>query len=172
MQASSNQPAFPLSKTLKVMTCVAAAMLVIELLFVPRMFGSPTGATTAVLLTSITAWLSGLLSVLPMVREQGKGPLAVVKVFFIGMGVRVLIAVVTIIIAIKGMKLPAGPVAAATMLMYLPLLFVETRMMVAYVKSLDTTGPSGLASETTSGSKPQATTTNDQTTAPCTEALA
>ncbi len=177
-------PVFPLGRTLGVMTLVAAVVLVLQLVFIPRVFGSPEGSIAAILFMGPLAWLSGMVSILPIVREQGKGPLAVFKVFLIGMGVRVLVAVVAIIIAIKALHLPEGPVAVSTMMMYLPLLFVETRTLSAYVRIMSQpgnqpgNGGDGQGSKenertnTTaiSDSKPQAA--EDAKSAPCTEALA
>lgn len=209
MQATSSiHHPFPLRRTLAVMSAMAVVVMAVEVVLVPWLFGWPDGGVMAVLLMAGLVWISGMLSVLPMAREQGRGPLAVVKVFFLGMGVRAIVAVVAIIIAVKKLQLPLGPTGVATMMMYLPLLFVETRMLANYVQKYDQlsknksgtggdgSGTSGSekngseknGSEKSSsgtelqekklevGAKPRAadrtSDMTDDTTAPCTEALA
>ncbi len=191
MQSNPIHHPFPLGRTMAVMSVVAAVALVIQIVLVPWLFGSPDGGVKAVALMGGLVWLSGLLSVLPMSREQGRGPLAVVKVFFLGMGVRAVVAVVAIIVAVKRLGLPLGPGGVATMMMYLPLLFVETRMLADYVRKYDALrsndpgrgGEGGGATfqgeQGEADAKPQAAQRSDDVnnndnnnTAPCTEALA
>lgn len=187
MQLNPIHHPFPLGRTIAVMSVVAVVVLLIQLALVPWLFGSPQGSIQAVLLMGALVWLSGVLSVLPMSREQGRGPLAVVKVFFLGMGVRAVVAVVAIIIAVKRLSLPLGPSGVATMMMYLPLLFVETRMLADYVRKYDALrskdsgqGKGEGTQVMMSDAKPQATQEQaaknsdsmNNNTAPCTEALA
>ena len=69
----------------------------------------------------------------------------------------------------------SGPVAVSLMMMYLALLFVETRIVVGYVKTLDSKSKGGgtgnAAGPTPQPSKPQAAQ-EDSSAAPCVEVLA
>jgi len=156
------------------MTAVAAVVLVVELFAVPAMFGKPAGAVEAVLLMGGVVWATGLISVLPVMRSRGKGPFAVVQAFFLGMGLRVIVALAVLAWAVKARGLPAGPVAVSLMMMYLALLFVETRIVVGYVKTLDSRskgGGTGTAAEAPKPAKPQAAK-EDSSSANCVEVLA
>ncbi|MEX2213322.1 MAG: hypothetical protein WD768_04300 [Phycisphaeraceae bacterium] len=168
-------PPFPLRRSMLIVTIIIAAMLALELWLVPKLFGYPTGGTQAVLLMVALVWVTGMISLLPVARSGAKGPLGVVKAFFIGMGVRVLAAVLMLAFAIKSLHLPPGPVAVSLMMTYLPVLFVETRLIVGYVKQVPVPpfgGTKAKADEegSTDAAKPQAA--QDNPNARCSEALA
>ena len=92
--------------------------------------------------------------------------------FFSGIGVRVIAAVLMLAYAIKGLLLPEGPLAVALMMTYLPVLFVETRLLIGYLKHVPTppTGGPTNGKKIESDAKPQSA--DDDNHAPCSEALA
>lgn len=185
MLPSPTQPGFPLGKTLALMTGTAALVMAAELLVIPMMFGKPPGAVQAVLLMGGVVWATGLLSVFPVMRsarraqQQGydaAAPFAVVRAFFMGMTLRVLVSLAMLAVAIKAMNLPPGPVAVALMMMYLPLLFVETRIVVGYVKRMDVKsdgdGNGSVAADARQMPGPHARHDQDSSSAPCLEVIA
>lgn len=134
-QASTSS--FPLVRTLLTMTAWAAVMAAVELWLVATLFPAAPGAKQAVLMMATVVWASGLLSVMPVWRAGGMGPLVIVRAFFKGSGLRILICLAAMVVAIKGYALPPGPVVVALMGTYLPVLFAETAIVVRYVKTRD-----------------------------------
>ncbi len=134
MTQTANQPAFPLAKAAIALTVMAVVVLALAYFVVPGLFGQPRGAELAVAIMVAVVWVSGLVSLIPMKKVVGQPALAVVKAFFLGMAVRVAAGVLMMVVAIKSMKLPAGPVAVSLMFAYGMFLFVETRLVTRFLR--------------------------------------
>ena len=161
MTQTANQPAFPLAKAAIALTVLAVIVLAVAYVVVPRLFGQPRGAELAVAIMVAVVWVSGLFSLIPMKKVAGRPALAVVKAFFLGMAVRVAAGVLMMVVAIKALHLPAGPVAVSLMGSYGVFLFLETRMVTRFLRDSaagrsTTTGTGNGTSAPKNEAKPQA----------------
>jgi len=134
---------FPAGRVLAWLSVVAVALVVALWLVLPLLFSDHAGARSAVLTIGLATWLSGLLSVLPVAgvsATRANDVMLYVKAYFLGAGLRILVCLAALVIAVKPMGLPAAPVVITLMVVYLPLLFIETAGVTRYIKSPD--GPS------------------------------
>jgi hypothetical protein len=125
---------FPFMKTLTVLSALALLLGAILYLVIPQLLKSPNDAQQGVGFMAIVVWFSSLISVLPLARGNYDGPIQLMKAYFIGAGLRVVVCLLALVVAIKMMNLSPIPLVATLFVMYLPLLFTETGLVVRHLK--------------------------------------
>ncbi len=99
---------------------------------------------------ALVVWLSGLLGVLPVSLLGRGGVMGVVRGWFIGTGLKLLVSITAGVILIKVWGYQLNPVMLTLALMYLAMLPVSMFFVLNYLRAKDNpnTGDSGLAMET------------------------
>lgn len=138
----SNPPlhTFPLTKALLVLTGVALASGVLALLVV-GMIDDTQPARRATLVMAGVSWVACVLGILPVAILGPLGVMPTIFAYFGGAAARVVMSLLAAIAAVQVARLPALPVAAALMTMYLPLLFVEVGFVGKYLWAKDFLAP-------------------------------
>ena len=116
-----------------VLTALAWGIGGLAVLIVPLLL-KEAGVWQGVALMAGTVWFTGLLSVLPVAALGPLGVMPAVKAYFIGAGVRVALCLIVLALALSAWKLPKAALVIGLMGVYLPILFVETTIVVNYVK--------------------------------------
>ena len=132
-----NDQAFPMIKILSLLSALALGLGAALMLIVPTLMDDPQRARLGVGLMAAVVWLSSLVSVLPVGRAYRLGPIPLIKAYFTGAAVRIIICLLALVAAIKMMDLHPVPVTVTLLIMYLPLLFAETYFVVAHLKKCD-----------------------------------
>lgn len=129
-----SQSAFPLRSSVFYLTALAAAITCI-LYFVVLAALEPSGdGAEAVLWTGIICWLAGLLGLLPVALAGSRAVMTIVRAYFTGAAIRMLLSLLAVLLFVKWMKFPTGPVVVTLLAVYLPMLYLETYLVVRHVK--------------------------------------
>ena len=131
------QSVFPLLSSVVYLTILAAVLICI-LHFVMRVALQPSaGSGEAVLWMGMICWVTGLLGLLPVALAGSRTVLSTVRAYFTGAVLRVLLSLLAVLLFVKGMGLPPAPVVVTLMVIYLPMLYLETFIVVRYIKGND-----------------------------------
>lgn len=136
MLNSGNKNIFPFAHTAAALSAVAVTISGLLLVALPR-FSDEPGVTTATALMATVVWCSGLIGAIPLATGKPRSVLAIVRAYFVGAAARILICLVALAVMRKMFDLPAAALVVTLMLLYLPMLFVETRIVVRYIKTTD-----------------------------------
>lgn len=137
MALESRQPAFPLLKAAFALTAMAAVLYAAAAFIIPAIFSHSQGALAGVSAMACVAWLSLLLSVVPVAAVGRFGVMPAVYAYFFGAAARFVIGLAALAVMVKVMNLPAGPVAVTLAWMYIPLLFLEAGLVGRYIWQKD-----------------------------------
>ncbi len=135
MSTSPVQPVFPVLSMLAWLTAAAGAMGAINALALPGVFGGRPGIAEGAMLTALVVVIAGVVGSFPLAKARTTAEFG--NAFFVGMGVRVALALAAAWVLIVLLKLPDVPVAVSLMLAYLPALFIETRFIIRHIAALD-----------------------------------
>ena len=128
---------FPLLSSVGYLSILAAAIICVMYFVAPATFQPSDGIEEAVLWMGMIAWLAGLLGLLPVALAGSRTVLSTVRAYFTGAMIRVLLSLLAVLMFVKGMGLPPAPVVVTLMVIYLPMLYLETFMVVRYIKGND-----------------------------------
>lgn len=131
---------FPLTKALLVLTGVALAAGVLAVLIVGMIDNSQPAMRAALVMAGVS-WVACVLGILPVALLGPLGVMPTIFAYFGGAVARVVLSLLAAIVAVRLAHLPPLPVAAALMVMYLPLLFVEAGLVGKYLWSKDFLAP-------------------------------
>lgn len=142
LQMNPDKPSFPWWSSCAVLSTVALLMGVVAWLIVPAVFGQSSTCRQAILVAATVVWGSALLGLLPVSIACRWGVIPTAYGYFIGAGTRVVICLVTTVVALR-LGWPAGPWATTLLGIYLPLLFVEVGLVGRFLWCQDwsTMGP-------------------------------
>ncbi len=132
------QHGFPTGRILALLSVVGLSLLAVLWLVLPMLFADVDATREAVLIMGLVAWLSSLISVLPVTgvsATRSRNVLLFVKAYFLGAGARVVACLLAVVFVIKSRQLPEAPTVVTLMVMYLPLLFIETASVTRFIKS-------------------------------------
>ncbi len=91
-------------------------------------FPSQAGVLPVVVM-AVAAWLGALLGLAPVVVAMPTGMMPMVYGYFLGAGLRVGLGLLAVVVGVKVLAMPAGPVAVTLLAVYLPLLWIESSLI-------------------------------------------
>ena len=133
MTGRERQPGFPLWSSAVLLTAVAVMVYAASWTIVAHWFAQVQGAQAAVSTMSAVVWVSSLLGVLPVAILGRRGVFPTVVGYFVGAGIRIVLCLAAAVIAAKGYGLPLAMTMISMVVMYQPLLFVETACVGRYL---------------------------------------
>lgn len=86
---------------------------------------------------SAAVWVITLIGVAPVAWFGPRGVLATLYAYFAGAAVRIVLCLVTLVVFIKTLSMPAGTVVFALMGVYLTLLFIEAGQVRRFIMTAD-----------------------------------
>jgi hypothetical protein len=101
-------------------------------------------------------WVGAMLSLAPML-VAGVGVLAVLRAWFLGTAVRLVLCLGVLAAGVKLWGLPPGPLAGSLMACYLPVLFAEVRLVMRHIRAQPAPARTSVASTARPGGTPSAT---------------
>lgn len=129
MQHTKADITFPIARTGALLT-LAAALAAGGLWLI----GLPADV---VLTMGAIVWLSALLGVMPVAVYGPRGLMPALFAYYAGAGVRILLCLAAVVVLIKRLAMPAGPVVVTLMTTYLLLLFVEVKQVMRFIRISD-----------------------------------
>ena len=118
-----NQNPFPVKQTLVAITGCAIAGLCILVLVTKVLFTSSQAIHASIFSASLTS-IAVILSFVPVAMVGCRGLMQTMYAYFLGMGIRFILCVMMVVIAVVICEYPILPVLVG-LLIYLPLLMVE-----------------------------------------------
>ena len=137
MVESIRQPAFPTLITLVILTALAIGLYGLIHWVGVITFNLSKVESVAICAMAMVAWASSIIGLMPVIVLGPKGVRPTVVGYFIGAGARVLICIVAAVVLIKAIHLPAEAVMITLVVMYLPMLFLESTCVCRYLWQKD-----------------------------------
>jgi len=137
MNDANNQPGFPLAQSAACLTATAAVCLAGAWGVITMLYRDIPDATAAVCLAGTVVWGASILGMIPVALLGKQGVMATVGGYFTGMGIRLALCLGLYMVVASRDSLRAEPVAVVLVMMYVPLLFVETALVAKYLWAKD-----------------------------------
>lgn len=142
MNNVNHQPGFPLALSAACLTATAAVCLAAAWGVITTMYGDSSETAAVINLAGVAVWAASIVGVIPVALLGKQGVMATVAGYFVGTGIRLALCLGLCMAVVSRDLLPVGPMAVVLVMMYVPLLFVETALVGRYLWAKDFIDPS------------------------------